>query len=97
MKEKKVLMAQLLHTPVIAAVYCLLLVIKLHLDAFIHLYTFLILRKLQPINPFIFFSDHCFKCMILHFPAQPTGVLKHTPTRMNNEGKQHNFAGILDC
>lgn len=40
MKEKKVLMAQLLHTPVITAVYCLLLVIKLHLDAFIHLYTF---------------------------------------------------------
>lgn len=54
MKEKKVLMAQLLHTPVITAVYCLL-VIKLHLDAFIHLDTFLILRKLQPINPFIFF------------------------------------------
>lgn len=88
MKEKKVLMAQLLHTPVITAVYCLLLVIKLHLDAFIHLYTFSHFEKVtahQSIH--FFFSDHCFKCMILHFPAQPTGVLKHTPTRMNNGGE----------
>lgn len=38
--EKEVLMVQLLHTPVITAVYCPLLVIKLHLDAFIHSYAF---------------------------------------------------------